>query len=157
MPRKTKKIAIGGSEIEAGEVRVGKMLKLLPFLGIELKDEEGREKTYRQLFEEALHEFCGLDVGKLLDLYPSEQELLWNAFVELNPFFFTKAGKIVKGLGLEQKLKPVFDSIIAGFGEDVASFLRAGMQASLTTAGAISSTPLPSGTESAESDCETRP
>lgn len=73
----------------------------------------------------------------LLDLYPSDLEQIWQAFREVNSFFFGVAEK----LGVAEQLGAVLRSLLDGVGSQLADSLKTDIQVALTTASAGLSVP----------------
>lgn len=128
----------GGGKVKVQEVTVRQMMKVMPFLG-DLAGEKKAEgdggevqKTFLEHADEFLTATCGLNAADLADLYPSDLENIWEAFREVNGFFFKAAEK----LGVVEQLGTIARSILDGAGSQLADSLRAGIQGALTTASA---------------------
>lgn len=139
----------GGEKVLVQEVTVRRVMKALPFLNPKKEAAAGTEaepeKPFIENIDELLGSVCGLTAEKLLDLYPSDLEQLWNAFREVNGFFFKMAEK----LGLAEQLGTILRSILAGAGSQLADSLKSDIRAALITASAGLSVPpsTPSETE----------
>jgi hypothetical protein len=142
----------GGKVVLVQEVRVRQILKVLPFLDditgskkagqVEKKTESDQgtvvvEKSFLENATDFLRATCGLSVQELEDLYPSDLEKLWQAFREVNSFFFGMAEK----LGLAEQLGTVIRSILDGVGNQLADSLKEDIQVALTMASAGLSVP----------------
>lgn len=131
----------GGVKVLVQEVSVRRVMKVLPFLPAK-KAEEGMEaepeKPFIENLDELLASVCGLSAEGLLDMYPSDIEQLWQAFREVNSFFFKMAEK----LGLTEQLGAILRLILDGVGSQLAASLKTDIADALTTASAGLSKPL---------------
>lgn len=141
----SKKVKIGDRDITVCEVKVKRVLQLLPFLGMDDSGQDDTvEKGFMENMDELLQECCGIGRTELVDMHGSELERLWDAFREVNGFFFRTANR----LGLEEKIKDLLGILFGLCGETFASLLSEVMRdASITgSAGSTGQTEIPSGT-----------
>jgi len=147
----SKKITIGGRDVTVTEVRVRRVLQLLPMFeekqqavghaatveGGEI--EQTAEDGFMTQLEILLQESCGLTIDNLQDLHSSELEQLWQAFYEVNSFFFRTAARF----GLEEKVAVLLGTVLQGFGGLFAGFFAEAMEGVSTTDSPGLSPPLP--------------
>lgn len=136
--RKSETVKLADRDIVVSEVRVKKMLRLLP-VGDLVGNDGGSamEKTFKEHAEELLQEACGLKLADLSELYPSEVEDIWNAFKRVNSFLFQTAG----WLGATEQIKRLVVSVLDSVGREFADSLNADIRTALNTAMAALSTP----------------
>lgn len=124
--RKTKTLDnIGGKPVTVYEVRPR---DILSFLG----EGEGIKDIERG--KELLAQCCSLTMDELLDLYPSESELVWQAFEEVNAAFFC----LLRATGVLDEAKDMLRMIAREFKEQFAMQYRLAMLTHSTTDGSSS-------------------
>jgi len=151
----SKKITVGGRDVTVTEVRVRRVLQLLPMF--EQKPQAAgpapgldgeaavpsAEDGFMAQLEILLQESCGLTIDNLQDLHSSELEQLWQAFYEVNSFFFRTAVRF----GLEEKVAVLLGTVLQGFGGLFAGFFAEAMESVSTTDSPGLSPPLPTTSE----------
>ena len=146
----SKKVTIGDQDITVCEVKVGRILQLLPFMSDGSADGQDDEvsKGFMENLDELLHDCCGIVQEDLKGLHGSELEALWNAFEEVNGFFF----KTIARLGLEEKIKELLSTLLSAYGGMFASLLSEATQgASITDlVGSLGPPKIPSGSGETE-------
>ena len=127
----SKKITLGDKDVVVSEVKVKRLLQLLPFYSAGQKpdSEEELEPAFMENLEELLFDSCGMTVSELEELHGSELEKLWQAFREVNGFFF----KMSASLGIEAKLAELLNTLLSAFGGTFANYLSEAMTAASTT------------------------
>jgi len=124
--RKTKTLDnIGGKPVTVYEVRPR---DILSFLG----EGEGIKDIDRG--KELLAQCCSLTMDELLDLYPSESELVWQAFEEVNAAFFG----LLRATGVLDEVKEMIRMIAKEFSAQFAMQYRLAMLTHSTTDGSSS-------------------
>jgi len=129
----SKKIEINGRSITVTEVSVRKVLQLMPQLLPSVKkdgEEETAETGFMANLEDLLQYACGLSFEELIELHPSELEKLWEAFREVNAFFF----RMTSTLGLEERIGQIVATLLQNFGGLFAAFFAGAMQDASITA-----------------------
>lgn len=123
----------GGGKVLVQEVPVRRILSILPFLKGEKVQEEAKEgevqKTFADHASELLEDTVGLKTDDLLDLLPSDWEKIWQAFREVNSFFFKMADK----MGVTEQVGSILKSVLAGVGTELAISLQTATRAVLIT------------------------
>ena len=114
----SKKINLGGQDVTVTEVKVKRMMVLLPFLN-DAPTEGEVEKGFMENLDELLQESCGLTRADLEELHGSELEQLWDAFREVNGFFF----KTLTKLGVAEKIPELLGTLLSAYGGMFASLL----------------------------------
>jgi len=145
----------GGTKVKVQEVQVKTIISGLPFLGdlvggkAAAGDDGDVKKTFAENVDGLLAATCGLSATDLLYLYPSDLDQIWQAFREVNGFFFGMAEK----LGVAEQLGAILRSLLDGFGSQLSSLLKEGIQTALNTgsAGLSPQSSIPSGAENTES------
>lgn len=115
----SKKIIIGGKDILVTEVKVKRLLKLMPFLSAGQEKDTDDEPGFMDNIDQLLHDCCGLQRSDVEDMHGSELEALWAAFHEVNGFFF----KTVENLGLEKTIGELLNTTLSAYGGMFASLL----------------------------------
>lgn len=103
--RKTKTLEnIGGKPVTVYEIRPRDILGWL-----------GDEKSIKDIEKgkELLAQCCTLTVDEIIDLYPSESELVWNAFEEVNASFFA----LLRATGVMDEVKDLIRMVASEFKE----------------------------------------
>jgi len=113
---------IGGKPVTVYEIRPR---DILGWLGDEqsLKDIEKGKALLAQC--------CSLTMDELIDLYPSESELVWQAFEEVNAAFFG----LLRATGVLDEVKDMIRMIAREFKEQFAMQYRLAMLTQSTTGG----------------------
>lgn len=118
-----------GTDVKVSEVKVRKVMALLPFLsaGEEKKQDKEKkqeeERSFQEKIEDILKDCCGLTLDELQDLYSSDYEKLWSAFQNVNGFFF----KTIKRFNLEEMARKALSTMVEAFGETFADSLKGDM------------------------------
>lgn len=107
--------------------------------------EEGKDLL--AMLREGLPLASNIDLDEFLDLFPNEQEKLFEAFKEVNAPFL----KAARNLGLTSILEEGKTLLVSEFKNSVAASLKAGMSDPGTTASLSSSGPPKRTTPSGES------
>lgn len=116
---------IGGRPVTVFEVRPR---DILGWLGDEqsIKDiEKGKD---------LLAQCCSLTVEEILDLYPSESALVWDAFEEVNAAFFA----LLRAAGVLDKVKDTIRMVVSEFAEQFVRQYKLAMLTQLNTDGSSS-------------------
>jgi len=124
--RKTKTLDnIGGKPVTVYEIRPRDVLGWL-----------GDEKALKDIErgKELLAQCCSLTLDELLDLYPSESELVWQAFEEVNSAFFG----LLRATGVLDEARAMIRMIAKEFSAQFAMQYRLAMLTQPTTAGSSS-------------------
>ncbi|MBU0994118.1 MAG: hypothetical protein KJ737_16630 [Proteobacteria bacterium] len=116
--RKHKTIKIDDREITVKELRVKDYITLFQF-------DDGKDpdlETIVSQIKEILPETININLEDLLDMAPSEIELVWETFREVNASFLAAAQK----LGLQKMLTEVKSAILTDFSALALGSLKPG-------------------------------
>lgn len=114
----SEKIVIAGKDITVTEVKVKRVMALLPFLD-DGKKEGDVQANFMDNVEGLLCDGCGLGVKDLEDMHSSELKILWAAFRKVNDFFF----ETMENLGLAEKIPELLSTLLSAYGGMFASLL----------------------------------
>lgn len=124
--RQSKIIKVGDREITVKEISPSMAIALF-------KPEPGQGLTMAAV-DALCREGCGLSVEELSKLYGSELAKIWEAFRELNDFFF----KIAASFGLENMLAKIGAIFVEIFNSELPGLLKSDTSTPPTTAGPTS-------------------
>ena len=126
--RRSKIITINkGQEVTVREITPLMVIDLL-----KMDASEGEQESWSmEAFDSLCREGCGLSCKELAGLYGSEIEAVWEAFKEVNTFFFKTAAL----LGLDKLPERVGLTITGIFSSELAGLLSSATSKQPTTAG----------------------